>query len=107
MKKNETTTPTAIPAEVQAEGRRWLKRWPDGGPWGKLTTIPASGIPVRFTGRGTIRAGVIGWIINGAARIVYLGEQSTRTEIGEFVILVESGGQVAGQLGRDFDFFHA
>ena len=67
--------------------------------------MPQTGIPIRFNGGGTVKAGIGGWIIDGHARTVYLGEAAHKTQIGEFVILVENGGgQVLAQVGRDFDF---
>lgn len=95
---------SAIPTSVRVAASQWLKRNERDAAWHVQRTIPEDGVPVEFTATGTFKEGTRGWIIHGYGREVFLGEQSERNLVGEFVVLTESGSQVLGQMGRDIRF---
>lgn len=95
--------PATIPASVAQQGRTMNQKLGRFAPWWQRD-IPAHGIPVRFNGGGTIKAGISGWIIDGHARRVFLGEDNHEATVGEFIVLTDGGSQVLAQVGRDFDF---
>lgn len=93
-----------IPDETRRAAEKLTRKLGDQRSWWWVETIPQSGIPVVFAERGTYVAGTRGWIINGHGRTVYPGEQPVPTEVGEFIVLTESGTQCTAQVGRDIVF---
>lgn len=66
--------------------------------------LPELAILARSTGRGTVRKGLIVYLISGHDRDVFLGENCEKFKLHEYVGLVNgTGWQPLVQLGRDVE----
>lgn len=80
-----------------------LKKSTSGLPWYRVPweKLPATAMTAISTGGGSLKKGVKLWIVAGNGRTVFIGPDSIKSEIPEYVGLTEYGSQCLIQMPRD------